>query len=89
MSQNKKGLIELGWFGEMPDPGGPDTSKPYHYAKMINEKGQVSLLCASRPRAINLKRAWWTTRPGAVTCVRCLNKLRERCAVRRVLESKK
>ncbi len=50
--------------------------KPYHLAKMIGPKGQVSPLCAKTPRAIDLKKALWTFRREAVTCPKCLKALK-------------
>ena len=55
--------------------GPPPKRKPVHMAKMVNKAGGVSPLCASRPRAIDLKRATWTNRAEAVTCERCLKAL--------------
>ena len=46
--------------------------KPYHLAKLFSAKGGVSPLCATKPRAINLIRALWTTDRSAVTCKKCL-----------------
>lgn len=46
-------------------------SKIYHRAKLIDPDGDVSALCATKPRAIDLSRASWTTRPEAVTCPKC------------------
>lgn len=43
-----------------------------HMAKLISANGNVSPLCAKRPRAINLKVASWTNRPEAVTCPKCI-----------------
>lgn len=55
--------------------------KLYHMADMITDQGDVSPLCASRPRKIDLRRASWTIRSEAVTCQRCkmllLEKARE------------
>jgi hypothetical protein len=48
--------------------------KIYHKAKMINDKGGVSPVCAEKPRAIDLTRATWTNRWEAVTCKKCLAK---------------
>lgn len=45
--------------------------KPVHYAACVSEKGGVSALCFSRPRAINLQIATWTVREAAVTCKKC------------------
>lgn len=46
-------------------------AKPTHMAKLIRPDGAVSPLCAEKPRAINLKRATWTNRKEAVTCLVC------------------
>lgn len=48
--------------------------KLVHKAKLLNNLGGVSPVCADRPRAINLKRATWTNRWEAVTCKKCLAK---------------
>ena len=55
--------------------GPPPAVKPVHMAKMVNDKGDVSPLCAARPRRINLKVATWTNRAEAVTCKKCLTAL--------------
>lgn len=44
----------------------------YHRGSLINQRGGVSALCFSKPRAINLKQAMWTNRDEAVTCPKCL-----------------
>jgi hypothetical protein len=46
--------------------------KPVHLAKMISNNGDVSPLCAKKPRKINLKTETWTNRAEAVTCKKCL-----------------
>ncbi len=53
--------------------GPPPGQRIVHRAKLINERGGVSPLCARTPRAINLKRATWVLRDEAVTCPRCLS----------------
>lgn len=40
-----------------------------HFAN--DDTGRVSALCFKRPRAIDMKRASWTTCDAAVTCRRC------------------
>jgi hypothetical protein len=50
--------------------------KPIHKAAKMNDKGQVSALCAEKPRAISLKVATWTLRNEAVTCKKCLAKIK-------------
>lgn len=52
--------------------------KPVHMAKMFNQHGGASPVCADKPRAINLKRATWTIRWEAVTCEKCLARKEER-----------
>jgi hypothetical protein len=49
--------------------------KPIHMAKMMNDNGDVSPLCAKKPRKINLKKETWTIRAEAVTCSKCRKKL--------------
>ncbi len=46
--------------------------RPYHKAHLVSAKGDVSPLCAARPRKIDLRRELWTLRDEAVTCKRCL-----------------
>lgn len=46
-------------------------TRTYHRAALINANGGVSALCFSRPRAIDMKRATWTTQDSAVTCHKC------------------
>lgn len=45
--------------------------KTVHMADKINERGDVSAKCFLVPKRIDLKRATWTIRPGAVTCRHC------------------
>ena len=52
------------------------ANKIYHKASFVNPKGKVSALCYKRPRAINLSQAMWTTDVSAVTCKKCLLKLK-------------
>lgn len=49
--------------------------KPYHMANLFSDHGDVSPLCAPRPRKLNLKRERWTTSAEAVTCRKCIAKL--------------
>lgn len=49
--------------------------KPIHLAKMIRDNGDVSPICAEKPRAINLSKSSWTNRKNAVTCRKCLEKI--------------
>ena len=58
-----------------PDVPGLDRRK-YHMAAHFLDDGSVSALCFRRPRAINLRRALWTIRKSAVTCPKCLRKLK-------------
>ena len=50
----------------------PYNETIYHMADKVNQRGGVSALCFTRPRAISLSRACWTLRPEAVTCKKCL-----------------
>lgn len=50
------------------------ATKTIHKAKHVNNNGDVSPLCADKPRAINLKVASWTLRWEAVTCKKCLER---------------
>lgn len=47
------------------------VSKIYHRAHLIGENGEVSALCFSKPKPINLAKALWTLRDKAVSCPRC------------------
>lgn len=51
-----------------------------HRWHLISEHGDVSPLCASKPRKINLERESWTNRDEAVTCPRCLAAMRKRAS---------
>jgi len=51
--------------------------KIIHRGDKCNDKGQVSALCFERPRPINLSKSSWTNRDEAVTCAKCLRKLKE------------
>lgn len=46
--------------------------KKYHKASFMDDAGNMSALCFSRPRKINLRSANWTTNWEAVTCPACL-----------------
>jgi hypothetical protein len=46
--------------------------KPYHRAKLISDRGDVSPLCAKTPRVLNLQWETWTLQDEAVTCSACL-----------------
>lgn len=46
-----------------------------HLAKHIQQNGNVSPLCAPKPRALNMEVATWTTDKRAVTCRKCLSML--------------
>lgn len=48
---------------------------PVHMAKLVSPNGDVSPLCATEPRALNLKVETWTNRQQAVTCRRCKRRL--------------
>ncbi len=49
--------------------------KTVHRAKLVNDDGKVSPLCAPAPRPINLKLATWTLVDALVTCSRCRRKI--------------
>lgn len=49
--------------------------KTIHMAALISPTGEVSPLCAKRPKAIDLTKASWTNRSEAVTCRRCRSML--------------
>lgn len=55
--------------GAVADPR--RAMKVCHKARHVSDRGNVSALCYSKPRAINLSRASWTLRDEAVTCRRC------------------
>ena len=50
--------------------------KIYHKANKRSQTGGVSALCFKTPRSINMNRATWTFRDEAVTCKKCLKKIR-------------
>jgi len=45
--------------------------KLIHHADKVSPGGQVSARCFDPPHAINLRRATWTFREEAVTCIKC------------------
>lgn len=49
--------------------------KIVHKAKLVSNNGDVSPLCANRPRKINLTKESWILRNSAVTCPKCLKEL--------------
>ncbi len=51
-----------------------------HRAALINNRGGVSALCFTKPRAIDMKRATWTTSDEATTCPRCQHLIAVRMA---------
>lgn len=58
---------------ELPHiPPPKDMTRIYHMAHLVAQDGNVSPLCATTPRAIDMKRATWTTDWYAVTCKKCL-----------------
>jgi len=50
--------------------------KPIHRAKLISQAGNISPFCAETPRKLNLAKESWTNRDDAVTCRKCLSKLK-------------
>lgn len=52
--------------------------KIYHRAKLISSKGDVSPLCAKKPRKLNLAKELWTNRDEAVTCPKCIEIINSR-----------
>lgn len=50
----------------------PIPPRVCHKAAFMNGDGDVSALCSKSPRAIDMKRATWTTGWEAVTCKKCL-----------------
>ncbi len=63
-------------IGESRDDPYRDRKK-YHNAHLIGQDGSVSALCFTRPRAIDLARALWTTDDDAVTCKKCLRAMKD------------
>ncbi len=43
-----------------------------HYPKLINPEGEVTPLCAKKPKPIDMTKASWTFQKGGVTCRKCL-----------------
>ena len=63
-------------MGKVSEEAGlPVTPRPYHLAKMISEAGDISPLCATEPRKLDLKVELWTNRREAVTCAKCLARM--------------
>ena len=53
--------------------------KVTHLAKSLNGAGMVSAECfGKRRRPIDLSKETWTTRPEAVTCSKCLARIRSK-----------
>ena len=50
------------------------TTKTIHFARFISQHGGVSPWCATKPRALDLRRSNWTNRREAVTCKACLKR---------------
>lgn len=46
-----------------------------HRADKIDQRGRVSALCFQQRRAIDMKRASWTTSDIGVTCPKCLERI--------------
>ena len=46
--------------------------KLVHLAKLISSNGDVSPMCAVKPRRLNLNKESWTNRIEALTCKKCL-----------------
>ena len=55
---------------ELECPPLPPT-RTRHRADKIDPRGRVSALCFPQPRAIDMKRASWTTSDSGVTCPKC------------------
>jgi len=49
-----------------------------HKAKMVSPNGDVSPLCAKKPRKINLAKERWTLIDDCVTCKRCKRLMKAR-----------
>lgn len=58
----------------------PKYTRLYHRGALINDHGEVSALCFSKPHSIDLTRASWTNRDEAVTCKKCLAIIRSKAA---------
>lgn len=59
----------------MSDPY--NDMKIYHKAKLVRDNGDVSPLCATVPKKINMTKETWTTDNSAVTCKKCLAKIQQ------------
>lgn len=42
-----------------------------HKAKLVSPEGDVSPLCAVKPRKLNLNKESWTMESALVTCEKC------------------
>jgi hypothetical protein len=47
------------------------TPRVRHWANKIRSDGAASAACFTAPRAIDMTRATWTSRPEAATCPKC------------------
>ena len=59
----------------MDDPY--NDRKVYHLGHLGSETGDVSPRCAKKPRKIDLTKELWTITESAVTCNKCLAKMKE------------
>jgi hypothetical protein len=50
--------------------------RKYHFVGKISDNGDMSAYCFDPPRKINIKREYWTFKKSAVTCKKCLAKLK-------------
>lgn len=55
--------------------------RPVHEAAKLRSDGAASALCFKIPRAIDMRRASWTTDAAAVTCPKC-KRIREAARAR-------
>jgi hypothetical protein len=58
-----------------------------HKAVKFAPNGDASALCSDKPRAINMRSATWVLRDEAVTCKRCLAKLKQLLAEQKSQEA--
>ena len=55
-----------------------NDNKIYHKGHLVDKDGNVSPLCAKKPRKINLSKELWAFVDSSVTCKKCLKILQEK-----------
>ena len=63
ISEEVKGVVNMGY-----------TVKIVHLAKHVSRNGDISPLCATKPRRLDLYTETWSLDPNTVTCEKCKSK---------------